>query len=150
MEIKNVKGKVIFSDESPTIRGTLEKAVKDSANLTGANLDSAIFTEANLTINCGAKHTKYQPTMEEWKCPSCGIKDDGEHFYIDDGEHFYIDVYDDDIADLDCNLLHEKDGVVCTNCNKAWIGETLSKIMAKIANMVPCPNCKGAGFVKKP
>ena len=92
--------------------------------------------------NCGVKHTKYQPTMKEWKCPSCGANDDGEHLYID--------VLDADITDFDCDLLHKKDGVVCTNCNKAWIGETLSKIMAKIANMFPCPNCKGTGFVKKP
>jgi DNA-directed RNA polymerase subunit RPC12/RpoP len=92
--------------------------------------------------NCGGKHTKYQPTMKEWKCPSCGANDNGEYFYIDT---FAIEV-----SDPDCSLLHRDDVVVCTKCNKEWTGDRLSKLMAKITNMVPCPNCKGTGFVKKP
>ena len=47
--------------------------------------------------NCGDKHTKYQPTTEEWKCPLCGANNDGEYFYID--------IFADDISDPDCSLL---------------------------------------------
>lgn len=90
--------------------------------------------------NCGVKHTKYQPTDEEWKCPLCGANDDGEHFYIDS--------FVEGSAD-DCELMHRDDTVVCTACDYAWTGEQISKIMAKIASMIPCPHCKGIGFVKK-
>ena len=48
MEIKDIEVRVIFSDESATIRGTLEKAVKAGANLTRANLTGANLTGANL------------------------------------------------------------------------------------------------------
>lgn len=91
--------------------------------------------------NCGGKHTKYQPTDEEWKCPSCKINDDGGHFYID--------TFSDEVSDPDCSLLHKDDLVVCINCNKEWSGEIVSRLLAKIVNMIPCSHCKGTGFVKK-
>ena len=41
MEIKNIYGDVIYSDESRTIKETVENAVKKCANLNGANLRDA-------------------------------------------------------------------------------------------------------------
>lgn len=91
--------------------------------------------------NCRGKHTRYQPNDKEWKCPSCGVNDDGEYFYID--------TFSDEVSDADCVLLHKDDLVTCVNCKKEWSGEAVSKIMTKLANMVSCPHCKGTGFVKK-
>ena len=48
MEIKNINGTVIYSDESETIKETLENAVKKDANLEGANLIDAYLEGAYL------------------------------------------------------------------------------------------------------
>lgn len=47
---------------------------------------------------CNSKHTKYQPTDEEWRCPKCGS--DSEKFWIED--NFGAD---------GCELLHETDTI---------------------------------------
>lgn len=41
MEIRDISGKVLFSDDSPTIRETLENAVRAGANLSRAYLSRA-------------------------------------------------------------------------------------------------------------
>ena len=48
MEIKNIYGVVIFSDESENIKDCLENAVKKDANLYNANLEDANLRNANL------------------------------------------------------------------------------------------------------
>ena len=48
MEIKNIYGVVIFSDESENIKDCLENAVKKDANLEYANLERANLYNANL------------------------------------------------------------------------------------------------------
>ena len=48
MEIKNIYSEIIFSDESETIRETLENAVKKGVNLKNANLENANLKYAYL------------------------------------------------------------------------------------------------------
>ena len=48
MEIKNIYGEIIFSDNSLTIKETLEKAVKKGVSLEGANLENANLEDAKL------------------------------------------------------------------------------------------------------
>lgn len=87
---------------------------------------------------CRAKHTKFQPTEAEWKCPQCGGGPDV----------FFID-YFADRADDDCDLLHEDDYIVCTECDKSWGGRSLAATMAKRKDVEPCPHCQGTGVVQK-
>lgn len=47
---------------------------------------------------CQYKHTKYQPTDEEWKCPKCGAS-------YDENEEFIIW----DAVGENCSLLHDED-----------------------------------------
>jgi len=49
MEIKNKNGEVIFTSEKETIREVVGEAVKNSANLSYANLYGAILSGANLS-----------------------------------------------------------------------------------------------------
>ena len=85
---------------------------------------------------CDRKHTKFQPTDEQWKCPKCGRGSDV--FYMSDDS---IDCY--------CPLLHDDDYIVCENCEREWTGKKLAAVMAKNAGLVKCPHCKGSGFVKE-
>lgn len=85
---------------------------------------------------CGEKHTLYQPTEEEWKCPRCGEVED---FVIDNGDLSYMDD--------DCVLLHEKDAITCGVCGKFVSGKTFAKNLQKAKNLVTCPCCKGKGLI---
>lgn len=49
MQIKDTEGKILFSDDSPTIRKMLENAVKAGANLSRANLSGADLSRAYLS-----------------------------------------------------------------------------------------------------
>lgn len=88
-------------------------------------------------VKCDVKHTKYQPTDAEWKCPKCGVGAKGET----DG--FFNDESEND----DCPLLHETDGLKCYRCGHEIIGKSFAARLQKAANMVPCPCCKGKGIV---
>jgi len=91
-----------------------------------------------LKVPCRAKHTKFQPSDEEWRCPRCGA----------DAEYFYIDEPDPD-AHVDCSLLHEKDFVVCENCGKGWSGKRVAQMLQKKHDYIICPTCNGKGFIKR-
>jgi hypothetical protein len=67
----------------------------------------------SLKKQCGASHTKYQPSESEFVCPGCGEKD---------GD-FFIDTFSDDTnADNDCFLLHYEDVLIAWNLNpyRVW------------------------------
>jgi len=49
IEIKSISGKVLYSSESTSFRECLENAVKDCANLSGANLSRVDLSWANLS-----------------------------------------------------------------------------------------------------
>ena len=88
------------------------------------------------TVICSAKHTAFQPTEAQWRCPKCGA--DPEFFYIEDP---------DESSDDDCGKLHEKDTVICNKCEGGWSGKKVANILAKRLHLVPCPTCKGRGVV---
>ncbi len=89
---------------------------------------------------CSGKHTSYQPTDDEWKCPECGA----------DNQYFYIDFANYD----DCDLLHVDDVVTCCSphCvdengeSKVWSGKDMAMIMQ--AGRIKCSCCKGTGYVQ--
>lgn len=92
---------------------------------------------------CPAKHTKYQPPDDAWKCPKCGATSNAASltapcFIIEDP---------DEEALSDCGLLHERDNLSC-GCGYGTSGKAFAARHQKAANMVPCPTCKGHGLVK--
>ena len=90
-------------------------------------------------MSCPAKHTKYQPTMEEFRCPRCGAgPEDKDPFYIQDGAEG---------SDEDCELLHNQDALGCNRCEYGCLGQTLAAQIVKRKNLVPCSCCKGTGLV---
>jgi len=88
---------------------------------------------------CTVKHTPYQPEVEDgsWHCPHCGAT-------VDEG--VYIDEPADGTAN-DCRKLHCADGVLCEGCNRFMSGTQFANALAKEANLVTCPHCKGKGVV---
>lgn len=96
-------------------------------------------------MTCGVKHTKYQPTDKEWRCPKCGASAD-KGFCINEPAEG---------TDDNCSLLHDEDGIGCDNCmtehdrNTYYSGKQFAALLVKKNNLVPCPHCKGTGLVKK-
>ena len=88
-------------------------------------------------MECTEKRTKFQPTEEQWVCPVCGAG----------LEDFYIDECDCEWDE--CSFLHDCDIVTCRKCDKLWTGSSVAAKMAKLANLVQCPHCKGKGMVAK-
>jgi Zn finger protein HypA/HybF involved in hydrogenase expression len=86
---------------------------------------------------CEEKHTKYQPTDEEWKCPKCGAGADD----------FTIDLFLESVGSDDCELLHERDPILCTSCEHCMTGKRFITGLLKKKNLVTCPHCKGTGLV---
>jgi hypothetical protein len=85
---------------------------------------------------CEAKHTKYQPTNDEWHCPNCG--GDNDVFWIE--ENFGSD---------DCDLLHNEDVAVCVSCGLTVTGKVFASKLQKKHALVSCPCCKGKGLIHK-
>ena len=90
-------------------------------------------------MSCTHKHTKYQPTDEEFVCPECGHTPQSP-----DGE-FVID----ESIDGDCEKLHEEDGIFCYNCHSQWSGKDFAAMLQEKKGLVMCPCCKGVGLVPK-
>ena len=94
-------------------------------------------------MECPAKHTKYQPKDEDWKCPKCGVatsyKDEKEQsrmgFIIDESDPLSTDV---------CNLVHQADDVCCYACGYFATGKRAMDALAKKNNLKPCEHCEGA------
>lgn len=89
-------------------------------------------------MTCQTKHTTYQPTDAEWKCPDCGA--DVGVFYIDESPAG---------TDPMCSKVHTKDLVRCDGCGMSWTGTGIAKILNKKTTSVPCVHCKGTGRVEK-
>jgi len=88
-------------------------------------------------VSCSEKHTKYQPTENEWRCPWCGA--DNKSFYIEEPIETARD---------DCEKLHEGDGLYCYICKDALSGKAFAAQIQKTKNLIPCKHCKGSGLVK--
>jgi hypothetical protein len=89
-------------------------------------------------ILCEAKHTKYQPTDDEWKCPICGMGS---------GVGLIID-YSAECANPECEKLHDEDELTCS-CGYANTGKSFAAKIARKNNLVKCACCNGTGLVKK-
>ena len=87
-------------------------------------------------VVCGAKHTQFQPTDEQWLCPGCGANN--ESFHIDENASDAVE---------GCEKIHDQDVVHCFKCGYSATGKTLSAKMKKKYNHVTCPTCKGHGTV---
>jgi len=85
-------------------------------------------------MSCRVRHTKYQPSDSEWKCPKCGNID---NFGVQDSENF------------SCEKLHATDLVVCGACGFEATGTRVANMLMKIASRKPCPYCKGTGFIQE-
>lgn len=94
-------------------------------------------------IRCDGKHTKYQPSEAEWRCPKCGASAD----FTSVGCNTFIIDSTEDGANPDCTANHEGDCLRC-DCGYTTSGKAFAARLQKAANMVPCPTCKGHGLVK--
>lgn len=83
-------------------------------------------------MKCPDKHTVFQPTEDEWKCPTC------------DSGHDYFYVYETYGLE-NCELLHRTDFVVCDKCKGEWTGAEIAKMLLQKNSAVVCPHCKGTG-----
>jgi len=88
--------------------------------------------------NCPAKHTAFQPSDSEWRCPKCGA--DAEQFYIEES---------DEHEDPNCPALHDGDEVVCRSCDNSWSGAQVAKLIEAKSDVKTCPCCKGSGIVPR-
>lgn len=91
---------------------------------------------------CGAKHTKYQPADDEWKCPRCGIPVQTEGG--NDGFIIADPAYN---SSCECELLHEHDILACAVCEYDISGRAFANRIHKAKNLVTCPCCNGKGLV---
>jgi hypothetical protein len=100
------------------------------ADVTEAMLEGLDADERKAALACTGKHTKYQPTQEEFCCPKCGAK--CGDFCVDD-----------DI--LNCY------GVDAKGCPSQYGvgGKAFAAGLVKKKNLVPCKCCKGKGYVPR-
>jgi Zn finger protein HypA/HybF involved in hydrogenase expression len=95
------------------------------------------------TVKCDGKHTKYQPSDNEWRCPRCGAS---AALGVPGGNTFIIAATEEG-ADENCTINHAGDELAC-DCGYTTSGKAFAARLQKAANMVPCPACKGHGLVK--
>ena len=89
-------------------------------------------------MQCPAKHTKYQPADEEWRCPKCSATS---------AEGWTI--YDQDGTQIDgCEKLHNADLLYCEQCSHSETGQVFASRIARQKQLIPCPHCKGTGLLK--
>ena len=79
---------------------------------------------------CNLKHIK--APIDDWKCPICGSAD----FCIDDGPC------------MECEEVHPGDVLYCGECRHTVTAKKYFADLRKKLKLVPCPCCKGTGFVK--
>lgn len=72
---------------------------------------------------CPYKHLDPQPSP--WVCPRCGATNEANE--ADYGFHI------DDSVNLDCELVHVEDYIVCDDCDSDWTG---AELLAEIAGSV--------------
>lgn len=93
-------------------------------------------TAPKIAPDCEAKHTAYEPSETEWKCPKCAAP--GGDFAIDEPAEG---------ASNECERLHNKDFLHCYKCGYTVTGSRFAGAIAKAKNLVTCPTCKGHGVV---
>lgn len=90
---------------------------------------------------CTDKHTAYQPSDDEFKCPKCGAT----------AGEFYIETEAEaSTTRADCALVHPDDVLLCTKCGYGVSGKAFAAAIMKKKNLVPCPHCHGRGTIPGP
>lgn len=89
-------------------------------------------------MTCKAKHTKFQPGKEQWRCPECDAGSD--LFFVEENA---LD------SEASCEKLHKKDICQCAGCEGGWTGEQVARALMKKLDMETCGLCKGKGVVAK-
>jgi hypothetical protein len=91
---------------------------------------------------CKIKATKYQPSLDEFKCPDCGCGAPVFH------------IYESECHD-DCDKVHNSDLLVCKgiladggHCVYERSGKSFANAVAKKAKLITCPCCLGKGMVE--
>jgi len=92
-------------------------------------------------MECIEKHTPYQPTDDEFKCPKCGKGPN------DDPQGLIVDEVPESVEGTDCGKLHCLDLVRCYACGHETSGRSFAAYLMKKKLLVPCPCCKGKGTV---
>lgn len=87
------------------------------------------------TLKCNVRHTLYQPTDAEWRCPNCGA--DNTSFIIDSSA-----------TNIDCEFMHNDDEIFCSNCGYDTTGKKFAAMLQKKHNLTKCQYCNGTGLVK--
>ena len=88
---------------------------------------------------CDAKHTKYNPTIEEFRCPKCNAE----------AGIFAVDEPATEQA-AECEALHLKDYLHCYDCGFGTQGgRFVAGLLKKKRPMVECPTCKGHGMIER-
>lgn len=85
---------------------------------------------------CTVRHTKYQPSDDEFECPNCGVSAPG----------FFINDY---VGDDDCDKLHKDDELACESCGYTCFGESFARRKIRENGLTTCPCCNGKGLVPK-
>jgi hypothetical protein len=88
-------------------------------------------TAKKAEVYCLAKHTTFQVSDEDWKCPCCGAT-------VDD---FWVDEPDPD-SSVECPLLHKGDSLRCFKCGESISGWNFADAVAvaKSVGERPTPN----------
>lgn len=86
---------------------------------------------------CQVKHTTFQPTDDQWKCPKCGA-----------GSRDFTILWPADDTE-DCDMLHEEDVCVCDACGYEESGKIVAAAIKRKLGLVKCPHCKGTGYIER-
>ena len=81
---------------------------------------------------CDLKHIADPLEGKDWECPSCR-----------EGK-----LYIDESLNDDCEKVHADDVLICDKCRHTVTAKRYFAQVRKTLNLVPCPCCKGTGFVK--
>lgn len=95
---------------------------------------------------CVTKHTKYQPSNMEWRCPKCGTSPSDGGLCVEESAARDSSGSDNEI---DCDGNHPDDFLRCYKCNFETSGKSFAASCEKKSNRVECGCCKGTGFVNK-
>jgi len=90
-------------------------------------------------MGCFARHTKYQPTDDEWRCPICGAT----------SEQGFVVYEPDENESEDCEQLHAADLLFCDKCSHSETGKVFSERIVKLRGLTKCLCCNGTGLIKK-
>jgi hypothetical protein len=83
---------------------------------------------------------------ELWRCPKCGVSSDSTKggFVLDEP---FADEEGKDISPEDEAQGWTRNSAICCECGYTTTTARFFAALLKKANLVPCPCCKGSGYV---